>query len=147
MNSWVSTYGWSDVFAFVDANKDFLNTGVPRYLVVNPADSTVVYDGGNINAAQNAVTTLLASIGINETDLKQNTVVYQSGNEIRVEGIDYAGLISGQLYDLSGRRVKTWESLEDGAFRVQSDLLSGLYILQLEVDGIPISKKIHLEGF
>jgi hypothetical protein len=59
--NWRTAYWWDNIFMFNDVDDDWQDVGYPAYYVISPADSLIVYQGANLNAAQAAALALVAT--------------------------------------------------------------------------------------
>lgn len=146
VTSWNSTYGWSEIFSFVDANKDFLVSGTPRYYVVNPADSMLVYNGGNFNTAKQTALQYASSVSIEE-DYFGDLKVFRQNDGIALQtSTSTVDDLSVVLYNIAGQQEQVWTELELGQsgyrLTVNKSLNSGVYLLRLTSHGKEVTKRL-----
>lgn len=145
LNSWVSTYGWTNVFSFLDANKYWFVAGTPRYTVIDPSDSSIAYAGSNYTTAENTATQLATAFSVNENNLVNEIVLLPTS--IRVSFSSTNSPIEVTLYNVTGARLQQW-SIPRGAATVELPLSNsyhkGLYILRMNIGGKQVVEKIML---
>lgn len=142
VNNWVSTYGWDDVFAFLDNNKYWFNTATPGFTVINPSDSTIAYQGSNWNTARSAAIAIASTFDVKEENVI--TGVSVGPNEIFVE---VSNAVSGTfvMYDVTGKMVDKWQVQSNGLtikLPLNKTPVSGIYILQIKIGDADVVKKI-----
>ena len=142
VSSWISTYGWTDVFTFVDSDKHWFLVGTPRYIVYDPSDYSIAYAGPNRTTAFQTASGLANSVGLSGALLSDIELVnFTGGVEIRnlSESADYRLVsLTGHIVD-SGRLDKEHNLIYTSAFR------SGIYLLALQSrGGERITRKIFV---
>lgn len=147
INSWNNTYGWNSIFSFLDANKDYLVSGTPRYYVVIPADSTVVYNGGNFNTMQQTALQYASSISIEEDAYFGDLKVFRQNDAIALQtSASMSNNTSVILYNITGQQEQVWTELELGQsgyrLTLNKNLNSGVYLLRLNSNGKEVTKKL-----
>ena len=146
INSWNAAYGWNKIFSFVDANKDFLMSGTPRYYVINPADSTEVYSG-NYNTAKQTALQYASSISIDEEEYFGDLKVFRQNDAIALQtSVNIANNSTVILYNITGQQEQVWSELEldQSGYRLtlNKSLNSGVYLLRLTSNGREVTKKL-----
>lgn len=145
VSSWNSTYGWNKIFSFVDANKDFLMSGTPRYYVINPADSTEVYSG-NFNTAKQIALQYASSVSIEEEYFGDLKVFRQNDGIALQTSASRVNNLSVVLYNITGQQEQVWTELESGQsgyrLTVNKSLNSGVYLLRLNSNGREVTKRL-----
>lgn len=141
--SWVSTYGWTNVFSFLDSNKYWFVAATPRYTVIDPADSTIAYVGGSWTTAESTALQLANSIGLNELPLVQNISI--SNNIIRLNLNE--GATNGQIkmYDITGALLEKWQFSREGKsidLPIGPNIKRGIYLLHITINGKTDVKKV-----
>jgi hypothetical protein len=147
ITSWNTTYGWNQIFSFADSNKDFLVSGTPRYYVVNPADSAVVYNGGNFNTAQQTALQYASSISIKEKSYFADLKVFRQNEAIALKtSVSIANNSLAILYNITGQKEQVWSEFEasPSGYRLSlnKNLNSGVYLLRLTSNGKEVTKKL-----
>lgn len=142
MNSWVSTYSWNNVFTFADDQLRFFDAGTPRYIVVDPSDSTIDYQGSSITTAKQRATALAATVGVEELDQIEWSI-YQNQSDLYIEGLKTQD-IEVSLIDLKGQLVLN-ESLNGNQQFVLplEKMESGIYLLHIRSNGKSYYHKLH----
>ncbi len=142
ISNWENSYNWTDIFAFPDNNRDFVEIAMPRYYVYSPQDSSIAYAGFSASVARS--TALQASIvGISENDLL---------DEIQIQIVDRMLSLSNipeevshiSIYQINGQLT---HQLRDPQSRLEqnlSELPSGLYVLHFQAGKKSQSLKISL---
>lgn len=141
MNAWVSTHGWSDIFTFADSNEYYFSAGTPRYLVYDPSDSTLIYQGGSHSQARTlALNASMVNLNVAQNELEKLSI-YQSRDILNFEGIP-AGKTDLEIYNLAGKREKTFELSADNNVLNISDLPKGIYLIRLSNSSSALTRKI-----
>ncbi len=141
VNNWVNTHGWSNIFTFVDANKFFFEFGTPRYIVYDPADSSIAYEGGNQSTARSTALSLVNNtISVAENPLEVIHYYYQNGS------LEFKNIPEGNtqvdVYNLAGKKERSFNlNLNQSSFPV-SDLPKGIYLLRLTNSTSALTRKI-----
>jgi positive regulator of sigma E activity len=146
INSWVSTYNWSNVFSFADVNKDWFSLGTPRYHVISPLDSTVVYAGSNWNTAKQTAETLASQIiGIDEVDLVNH--ISLTAQRLTVNLSQPASNAEITLFNITGQKLME-EQGNTGqtqiSINLNQTLKPGIYLVRVLADGKEVVKKMML---
>lgn len=148
VSNWVSSYGWNDVFAFIDTNKFWFQSGTPRFTVYDPADSTIAYQGFDENAAKSKALELSSG---NTVGIKENTqsefYVSQSPNSVALHNLP-KGFIDIQLTSLTGKVVRNLKYNVDSdiAQLGTSDLNAGVYLVSVEnKTGFKAVRKVYVK--
>ena len=143
LNSWVSTYSWTNVFSFLDSNKYWFVTATPRYTVINPADSSIAYAGGNWTTAQNTATQLASAFSVEESKLVSKMAVLPMAIRVSFSAPSKSG--EAILYNITGAQLQHWV-VPSGATTIELPLLRspnrGLYLLRFSVGGKEAIEKI-----
>jgi hypothetical protein len=132
---WSSTYNWGQsIFAFIDEEEFWLQTGTPRYYVIHPVTHEIVYEGSSFSTASaTALSLVTTTVG---DDPKVNPLkIYQSGSEIIVETSEilHGGL---RIYSLSGQEVyATYITQDNGRLSLTVPFKTGIYIAELNSNG------------
>lgn len=147
MTSWRNAYGWNNIFSFLDLNDDYFMSGTPRYYVVNPADSTIVYSGGNFNTMQQTALQYASSISIEEQGYFFDLKVFKQNESIAVQtSLNLEENTKIELYNIAGQIEKVWNKIEQGQSGYQLDLNktlnSGVYLLRISSNGQVVTKKL-----
>jgi hypothetical protein len=144
ISSWVTTYGWGNVFSFNDANKYWFVSGTPRYTVINPVDSTVAYAGSNWNTAKQTAENLAnSSIGIDENATL--AMVYLVDDVLRISAQTTLSNAEISLYSLTGQRIQVWQVAQlTGSVNLPlpSALRAGLYVVRIRAAGKEFTAKV-----
>lgn len=148
VNSWVSNYGWVDIFTFVDANEFWFMSGTPRYTVYSPLDSSLAYQGFDESAALNVALQIAGNTTVGITELsKKDFYVTQSPNAIRLNNLP-KGVNTIQMINLTGKVVKS-ASVEssDGKYTLGTiDLNAGIYLVSAQnKKGFKAVKKVYIK--
>ncbi len=146
LNNWVNTYGWSNVFTFLDSNKYWFQTATPRYFVIDPSDSTQAYAGTDLSAAKQVADALAASnIGLEEVEIV--TSVFIAPTSINLELSSFANNGQVELFDITGKKLAHW-TIDQGSKSVQlpfvKQVKSGIYLLKMNINGKQLVKKLML---
>lgn len=83
-NNWVSTYNWTDIFAFPDSNRAWVQNATPTYYVYSPADSSIIYQGTSESTAQSTAISA-STVGLKENLLADNIQLYYRENHLFIE--------------------------------------------------------------
>ena len=144
INSWVTTYGWANVFAFADVNKDWFNVATPQYTVISPADSTIVYQGSNWNTAKQTAENLANTIGIPDIGLQANLTFRP--NQIDVSLSNTKEQLVVTLYNIAGASVASATASQTSEIQLQfpEALPPGIYLLHIRSENAEKVYKIHL---
>ncbi len=144
INSWVSTYSWTNVFAFADSNKDWFNVATPQYTVISPFDSTIAYQGSNWNTAKSTAESLASTIGLDEDGL--NAAVFNNGQSLRVEFDSPINSGTLTVYNLTGQQVAAFQlnGASNYSFNLQSVNSKGIYLVHIRANGRESIHKILL---
>ncbi len=138
VNSWKSSYGWNDIFTFVDANRTWYGAGTPQYFVYDPADSTLAYQGFSESTARTTAQNLSnPSIGIQEVKISQKTFfISQSDGYLQLHNLP-SEPVDVQIFDLTGKVVKSQKvSVNGDIMRVSiTNFKSGLYLVKVKGSG------------
>lgn len=128
--NWVSNHGWQGVFTFVDANRDFFQSGTPRYYVYEPISGMEVYNGFNFNQAAQVALSYVNTVSIDEEE-QASWSVSRTRNGLLIHNLrtnaDY------RILDITGKVVQSG-SLSGGGQGEKltiDQLHSGLYLLQI----------------
>ncbi|MCT4624439.1 MAG: T9SS type A sorting domain-containing protein [Schleiferiaceae bacterium] len=147
VNNWVSTYSWTDVFTFVDANKEYLQGGTPRYYVINPADSMIVYSGGNFSQMQQMALMYASGLSVEE-DVLNDVKIYQKNEQTLMlqTAVTLSGNTQAALYNLVGQVEQVWTELNPTSngyeLQVSRDLNAGVYLLHVNNNGTEVTQKV-----
>ena len=145
LNSWVSTYSWTNVFSFLDSYKYWFVAATPRYTVIDPADSSIAYAGGNWTTAQNTATQLANSIGIKELPLVSG--VYVSNSLLRLSLNEAVTNGQVKMYDITGALLEQWQFSAEGKsieLPLSTSYNRGIYLLHIVINGKSDVKKVML---
>jgi hypothetical protein len=142
INSWVSTYSWTNVFSFTDSNKDWFSIGTPRYTVISPFDSTIAYAGSNWTTAKNTAENLANSIGLVEVELRAD--VYFANNQLYLEFGQQITRGSLTVYNITGAKLESLSIQGSGAYMLNVALNPGIYLVHIRANGRDTIKKIVL---
>ena len=102
VNSWVSTHGWQDVFAFVDANRVWYVGGTPYYHVIDPRDTSFAYQGTNQTTARNTAMSIAATLGSSEVRAFEGKL-YATSREVVIEAT--ADVRTLRIINLAGQTI------------------------------------------
>lgn len=145
LNNWVSNYSWTNVFSFLDVNKDWFQVATPKYTVINPADSSVAYAGSNWNTAQNTALQLANTVGLPEHNLVNQLWVTDFGVTFNVANTVQYG--EARLIDITGKTLEMWQFSapnQQVELKFASPKVRGIYFLQLTLDGKSVVKKLQM---
>jgi hypothetical protein len=102
VNNWVNTYNWQNIFAFVDASRQWYVGGTPYYYVIDPRDSTQAYAGTNRITAQNTALSIVNALSVTDNQVLQ-IAVRATTSTIYLDNISESGTLVA--YDLAGKQV------------------------------------------
>jgi len=143
VGNWISTYGWTNVFAFVDSANYWFDLGTPRYTVIDPSDSTVAYSGSNYSAAETLALQLATAFDVKELKLVNSISVLPMAIRVSFSNASKAG--EAALYNLTGARVQRW-NIPAGASTIDLPLSNspnkGLYLLRMTIGGKDVVEKV-----
>lgn len=134
LNSWITTYNWSTIFTFVDAQKRWRDQGTPRYYVYDPRDSSLAYNGFDEALAQQTALNISAqtlSVPLKQTSLKE--VKLQQGKKmITLVNLPPTNYVI-EIVDLTGKVVfKTSTGVQHGSFTMSTaGLKPSLYLIRV----------------
>lgn len=144
VNNWVSNYGWSDIYTFVDSSKHFFEFGTPRYIVYDPSDSSEAYVGGSQSQARSTALSLVSNnnISIEENELDELQVFYNNGT-LYFNNIP-EGNTRVELYNLAGKKERVFTLRLDQSELPVRDLPKGIYLMRLSNNRSAVTRKIVL---
>ncbi len=148
VDNWVNSYGWTDIYAFVDANRHWFMSGTPRYTVYSPLDSSLAYQGFDENLALNTALQIAGNttVGIGELSQK-DFYVSQSPGAVRLHNLP-KGVNTIQLVSLTGQVVKSITGVsEDGSQTLlTSNMSAGIYLVNAQNNnGFKVVKKVYVK--
>jgi hypothetical protein len=129
VNQWISSYGWSDVFAFADVTEAFKGSFFSRYIVY-ALDGSVAYDGPNFTTAGNTALGLVSGVGLAEGGKSQYSVL-REGSNLVLSGIPQGESLDFELIDLAGRTLLRGTLSSDQASFSTAGLRSGIHLLRI----------------
>ena len=138
--NWVNSHGWSDIYTFIDSSEYFFEAGTPRYLVYSPVDSSLIYTGGSESQARNAASNAAASVTIKENSLETMQYFYQNGL-LSFRKVP-AGNTLVEIYNLAGKKERTFTLRKDRRDYPLSDLPKGIYLMRMTNEQSAITRKI-----
>ncbi len=141
VSSWVSSYNWSNIYTFIDSSEYFFEFGTPRYLVYDPADSSLAYVGGSASTARSTALGLVT----NNVSLKENTFediqfYYKNGTLNFMKVPEGNTLI--EIYNLTGKKERVFTLRRDHKSFPLSDLPKGIYLMRLSNSKSATTRKI-----
>lgn len=146
VNNWVSTYNWSNVFTFVDSNKEWFVSGTPRYHVISPLDSAVVYAGSNWNTAKQTAENLASQIiGLDEEELVNEVQLTNQQLVIKLNQANKNASVS--LFDITGQQLlnEKYNTVQaEISLALNQSLKPGIYLVHIVIDGKEYVKKLML---
>ncbi len=145
VSAWVSAYGWNDIFSFIDASKYWYKSGTPRYIVYNPADSTIAYEGANDVLAQNTALGLATSIGDKEVAKREFSISAGSGF-VTLSNLPHS-TTRVQVISLIGQVMKTATISAPGDVEQVSleNYTPGIYLVNIQnKSGFQAVRKVYL---
>ena len=134
VSNWNANYGWNTIWTFIDSSRTWLKVGTPRYYVIDPSDSTVVYEGGNANQARSVAISLAGPLEVSENgQVKwniwiQNRMIHLKAN-VPDQDMQY------RLLSITGQEIHSGRSkfVDGGAlFPYPVETPPGLYLILLE---------------
>ena len=143
ISSWVTTYGWGNIFAFNDANQYWFSVGTPRYTVISPFDSTIAYQGSNWNTAKQTAENLANTIGIEENSQLAN--VYLVDDALALTPQSSLSNVEISLYSITGQRIQVWNLAQIAnsvLLPLSGTLKSGLYLVHIRAAGKEFTTKL-----
>ncbi|WP_417611442.1 T9SS type A sorting domain-containing protein [Owenweeksia hongkongensis] len=148
VDSWVNSYGWTDIYTFVDANRHWFMSGTPRYTVYSALDSSLAYQGFDENAALNTALQIAGNttVGIDEVSQK-DFYVSQSPGAVRLHNLP-KGANTIQLVNLTGQVVKSINNVsEDGSYTLlTSNMNAGIYLVSAQNNkGFKAVRKVYVK--
>ena len=148
VSSWVSNYGWNNIYAFVDANEFWYLSGTPGFTVYSPEDSTIAYQGYNESLAMSTAEQLASgpSVGL-EGRVEQEFYISMSSNAFSMHYLPKT-LVDVQVSSLTGRVVKSLsQNVDSDILTVDiSELNAGIYLVSVQNKyGFKAVKKIYLK--
>lgn len=148
ISNWVSTYGWDDIYTFIDGNRYWLQSGTPRYVVYDPSDSTIAYQGFSESTAMTTAENLAANstVGLNETS-DRSFYVSQSDEAFKMHHLP-KGAISMRILSLTGQQISA-ENIEvssDAVAISTARMNAGIYLVGVQNNsGFRAVRKIHVK--
>lgn len=130
LDNWVSNYGWTDIFAFIDAQRNWLDAGTPRYYVYSPQDTTLAYAGFNKTSAFDKAKELATTVSLKENGTEE-FAAYWSDGLVQVNFPDEIDL-KVQLLNLTGKVIKETTLRHGNRSLSTSGMSPGLYLLSVE---------------
>lgn len=148
VDSWVNSYGWNDIYTFVDSNRHWFMSGTPRYTVYNPLDSSLAYQGFDENAALNMALQIAGNTTVAIDELSQKDFyVSQRPGAVGLHNLP-KGVNTIQLVSLTGQVVKSVSTVsEDGKYALAtSDLNAGIYLVNAQNNkGFKAVRKVYVK--
>lgn len=141
ISNWVANYGWTDVFTFIDSAEYYFQSGTPRYLVYDPKDSTLIYSGASESQARS---TALAASQVNLTNQKfglEDLDYIQSRGQLNFRNVP-EGNTRIEVYNLAGKKEKSFQLRKDHKVFNISDLPKGIYLLRMSNANSAFTRKI-----
>lgn len=145
VNDWINSYGWSNIFTFIDAGEFWFQSGTPRFTVYNPADTSIAYQGYNVTDARNIAQNLAATVHLKENFKKEFSLSYGDGI-IRLINLP-AGEVNVQLISITGKLLKTRQIISANKAENLSvkNLQPGIYLVNVQNNnGFQAVRKIYL---
>ena len=150
IDNWRNTYGWSNVFMFLDEAKFWVDGGYPTYTVIDPADKTIAYKGFSHTTAISTAKTLAAKSSVKVVS-KDTYKVYVKGdvlvNKISatvtnpvIEIIDMTGKT---VYSSGHTLIKNGDVIE---IKLPASLNSGIYFAVLKSKETTYTCKFYYEN-
>ncbi len=145
VSAWVGTYGWTNIFTFLDDTRFWFKFGTPRYYVYNPADSTIAYEGSSQSTALSTASGLVTTVGQREVEKKEFSLNASNGS-LSLFNLPQ-GPTTVQVVSLTGNVVKTvsfnspgsLEKVDLGNFSV------GIYLVNVQnKGGFNTVRKVYL---
>lgn len=144
VSNWVSNYGWSDIYTFVDSSEHFFQFGTPRYLVYDPSDSSEAYVGGSHADARSIALSLVSNnnISLKENELEDLQFFYNEGT------LYFSRIPNGntkvEVYNLAGQKERVFTLRKDQSELPLNDLPKGIYLMRLSNKQSALTRKIVL---
>ena len=125
VGNWVNAYGWQDVFAFVDANRNWYVGGTPYYHVIDPRDTSFAYQGTNQTTARN--TALSIASALSSQDIKAfNGKIFAAPSGVFIE--TRQEMEGVRVINLAGQTILAGVP-ENGLLRWPSKPAPGVYLV------------------
>lgn len=141
LNNWVNTHNWANIFTFIDSNEYYFQSGTPRYLVYDPADSSLVYQGGNENQARSQALAL-SQINLGQAQFQLQDLQFF----LRDGALNFRNVPPGKtrvdLYNLTGKKEKSFLLRPDNKVLNINDLPKGIYLMRLSDVKSAVTRKI-----
>lgn len=134
INSWVSTYGWANVFAFADVNKDWFNVATPQYTVISPTDSTIVYQGSNWNTAKTTAESIANTIGLQDEEVK--AYITTKSDFVNIVFDQPVDMVNVTLFSITGAEIVGQGGIQTYAvqLRLPAGLAHGIYLVLVKLN-------------
>ena len=146
VDDWVSEYGWESIFSFVDEPEYWLETGTPRYIVIDPSTMEITYDGANISNAIDAAEDLMATASTGSAIGDSNIELWSEEGTIRIAGLR-DGNWNLEVFDITGKQkmsTRIGSQGENARVALPGDLSEGIYIVRLNSAGNSVVGKLYI---
>ncbi len=144
--SWVSTYGWNDIYTFIDSSESWFMSGTPRFTVYSPADSSIAYQGFDEGAAKATAIQLAGStVGLAKTSAA-DFFISQANGELRLHNLA-KGKTRVQLTSMTGKVVMDKILYPNGPeLKLEvGGMKPGIYLVSVQNNaGLKTVRKIYL---
>lgn len=139
--NWISNHGWNDIFTFIDSSEYYFEAGTPRYLVYDPADSSLIYSGGNENQAR-TVALNASQINLSSQQFQLNDVDFvQLRGALNFRNVPI-GNTRVEVYNLTGKKEKSFILNSNHKVLSISDLPKGIYLVRMSNTNSALTRKI-----
>lgn len=148
VGTWVNDYSWTDIFAFVDSNRDWFQTGTPRYYTIDPRDSSIAYAGFSSSAAQTEALNIVNALSLSTAEFGtlDNVSAFFTSNALRIEYLPNQN-VEYRLIDLTGKLIVAGNNAAQTQIEENIGLLNGIYLLQLTNENGEITSQKIIRSF
>ena len=148
LSTWVQNHGWQQMFNFIDADQFWFNQATPRYIVVDPADSSIAYDGASMQDATNTALSISTATGLEPVDNSANFKTYvQDGQLVVSPGKNPGNESYVSVFDITGKQLahhKLQNTSNQQFIHLPAGMRSGLYLLRFNTSFGTIARKIYI---
>lgn len=142
VNNWVQTYFWEDVFSFPDTEEFWLESGTPRYYVINPFTHEIAYEGPSFNTASSVSLSLVTTSTVDDDYLDLD--IYYDGEAVRISSENnLTGTL--EILNVVGQKVFMETVGANDVISFNPTLGDGIYIAVFYNGNVRISRKIVVQ--
>jgi len=142
ISSWRSSYGWNDVFMFIDSSKAWFQNGTPKYITYSAIDSSILYQGSNFTTARNFAIGA-STVGISPIKGIDQANIYASNGLLVLTNLP-SSINQLKVYDLTGKLIVA-QQITSNSLQLNINQTEGIYVLRLiSTEGNTHQQKVYL---